>query len=232
MKSQAHFQLFGPAHLLTIGVILLVAVCYVFAARHKRLRHLDRPMSWALAVVLLGNELVFIGGAIGRGLWSHAWGLPFQLCDLAIIAVAYSLIRHRQFIWELAYFWGLGGTLQAVLTPELTVTFPDYIYIKFFLTHGCILVGVIYLSAGRGRPICFRSVKRVWVVTNVYALFIGMFNLLCGTNYLYLCRKPSQPSIMDYLGPWPFYLLGLEIVLVVSLLVYYLPYYAAERLKK
>lgn len=230
MPIQKSFQLFDLTHSITIGIIFLISALYVFIARHKQMRNWTKPMSWVLATVLLVNELIYIGGAISKGLWHYSWGIPLQLCDLAIFAVVFSLFIHRQFIWELAYFWGLGGTLQAVLTPELLVTFPEYIYIKFFLTHGCILVGVIYLSAGLGRPITFQSVKRVWLITNIYALFIGIVNWLAGTNYLYLCHKPSQASLIDHFGPWPFYLFGLEIALIFSLLVYYLPYYIAGRL--
>jgi len=219
------FQTFNPVHLATLAVIFLVALVYVLAARVPRLNKWVKPLTIFLAVVLVGNELLYIGGALAKGLWHYSWGIPLQLCDLAIFAVAYCLFRHKQWVWELAYFWGLGGTLQAVLTPDLRVPFPSYIYFKFFLTHGCILIGVIFLSAGLKRPITFHSVLRVWVITNLYSAFVGLFNWLFGTNYLYLCRKPAQASLIDYLGPWPWYLLGLEAVLIVSLFVYYLPYY-------
>ena len=224
-----NFKLFDPVHLTTIAVILLVALFYVFVARHPKLNRWVKPLSVLLAVVLLGNEIIFIGGAMVKGLWGYTWGLPLQLCDLAIFAVAYSLFRHKQWVWELAYFWGLGGTLQAVLTPDLRVAFPEYIYFKFFLTHGCILAGVIFLSAGLKRPITFHSVVRVWVTTNLYTAFVALFNWLFNTNYLYLCRKPSQPSILDYFGPWPWYILGLEVLLIASLFIYYLPYCLASR---
>lgn len=223
------FKLFGTVHLATIAVILLTALFYVLAVRHPKLSRWGKPLSVFLAVVLLGNEIIFIGGAMVNGLWNYAWGLPLQLCDLAIFAVAYSLFRHKQWVWELAYFWGLGGTLQAVLTPDLKAAFPEYIYFKFFLTHGCILVGVIFLSAGLKRPITFHSVVRVWVITNFYAAFVALFNWFFKANYLYLCRKPSQPSLLDYFGPWPWYIFGMEALLAASLLIYYLPYYPALR---
>lgn len=227
--AEKSFKLFDSAHLATITVILLVALFYVFVARHPKLNRWVKPLSVLLAVVLLGNEIIFIGGAMVNGLWDYTWGLPLQLCDLAIFAVAYSLFRHKQWVWELAYFWGLGGTLQAVLTPDLRVTFPEYIYFKFFLTHGCILAGVIFLSAGLKRIITFHSVIRVWVITNLYTAFVALFNWLFKTNYLYLCRKPSQSSILDYFGPWPWYIPGLEVLLIASLFIYYLPYRLASR---
>jgi len=229
MQRQDNFQIFGSAHLLTIGVILLIAACFVLAARKKEWQPLARPMSWALVLLLLCNELIFLILVITKGIWSYKWGLPLQICDLAIFAVCFSLIKHRQFVWELAYFWGLGGTLQAILTPDLIVTFPDLIYMKFFLTHGCILIGVIYLSVGLGRPIYFSSLKRVWLITHLYALFMGVLNWVFDTNYAYLCAKPSQTSILDYFGAWPNYLLGLEMTFIVSLFIYYLPYYFVKK---
>lgn len=228
-SAEQTFKTFGPTHLATLAAILFVALLYVLIARHPKWNRWVKPLSVSLAVVLLGNEIIFISGAIVKGFWHYSWGLPLQICDLAIFAVAYSLFRYTPWVWELAYFWGLGGTLQAVLTPDLKVAFPDYIYFKFFLTHGCILVGVVFLSAGLKRPITFHSVVRVWVVTNLYTAFVALFNWLFNTNYLYLCRKPSQPSILDYFGPWPWYILGLEVVLIASLLIYYLPYYLASR---
>jgi hypothetical integral membrane protein (TIGR02206 family) len=223
------FLTFGSAHLVTLGLIFGTSVGLVIVARSERGRTYLAPIRYGLAAMLVGNELIYLIGLVATGRWTAAWGLPLQICDLAIFAVAFSLLKHQRFIWEIAYFWGLGGTMQALLTPDLRVTFPDYIFFKFFLTHGLIVIGIIFLAAGLGRPIFLSSLKRVFIATNVYAAFIGVVNWLMGTNYLYLCRKPSQPSIIDVMGPWPVYLLGLEAALVVSLFVYYMPYCLAKK---
>jgi len=225
MQNNSDFTTFNLTHLITLGIIFLFSLIFILLARHDKTKIFIKPIRYTLAAVLIGNELIFISGAIIQGVWSYKWGLPLQLCDLAILAVAFSLIKHNQFIWEIAYFWGLGGTVQALLTPDLRINFLDYIYFKFFITHGCIVIGVIFLAAGIGRPISFQSVKRVFIITNCYAAFIGVFNWLYKTNYLYLCQKPSMPSIIDFMGPWPYYFFGLEVTLIISLLFYYLPYY-------
>lgn len=232
MDNSYTFILFSPMHLVTIGIIFLTAAGLVAIARNKSLQGLVKPVSWTLAMILVGHELVWVIGAIVLGKWHYSWGLPLQLCDLAIFAVALTLIQHRQWIWELAYFWGLGGSLQAVLTPDLRVMFPDYTFIKFFASHGCIVIGVIFLAIGCRRGINFKSVVRVFWITNIYVLCVGIFNGIFGTNYLYLCAKPSQPSILDYLGSGLFYILGLEAIFTVSLLFYYLPFLFIEKFIK
>jgi uncharacterized membrane protein YwaF len=50
-------------------------------------------------------------------------------------------------------------------------------------------------------------------------------NALLGTNYGYLCEPPRNPSLIDYLGPWPWYIGSLVILAVVKFWIYYLPFW-------
>jgi hypothetical integral membrane protein (TIGR02206 family) len=59
----------------------------------------------------------------------------------------------------------------------------------------------------------WRSYRMTIVVTLAWAVFTLVFNFLAGTNYGYLNRKPPVASVLDFLGPWPVYLL-VEITLV------------------
>ena len=88
---------------------------------------------------------------------------------------------------------------------------------------------MVYLAVtGRVAP-RHRSVWRAWLVTNGYAAMAGILNWAWGTNYGYLARKPLQPSLLDHLGPWPLYVVGMEAVALASFYVLYAPFALTRR---
>jgi uncharacterized membrane protein YwaF len=50
------------------------------------------------------------------------------------------------------------------------------------------------------------SVRRMAILCLVYVLVIGALDFALGWNYGYLARKPASSTALDYLGPWPWYL--------------------------
>ena len=83
--------------------------------------------------------------------WKQA--LPFQLCDWAMVAIIVALLTGRERWLEVAYFWGIGGTAQAILTPDLRHAFPDIRFLSFFIAHSGIVVGIAFVMIMRGfRP--------------------------------------------------------------------------------
>lgn len=137
----------------------------------------------------------------------------------------------RRGVSVVAYFWGLSGSLQAILTPDLRQGFPDYWWVKFFLTHCGVVLSVVYLAVTDRVAPTARSVWRVWALTNAYAAIAGLINWGFGTNYGYLARKPMQPSLLDYFGPWPWYILVLEAAALASFFLYYAPFVLAQRFR-
>ncbi|MBF5046647.1 TIGR02206 family membrane protein [Aggregicoccus sp. 17bor-14] len=207
------FTLFGPAHLATLALTVLVTA--VLVLRCRRGHGCPTRALGAVLLTLALTDIVIEGG------WGAGWldVLPLQLCDVALLLACIALLTRRQLAYELTYFWGLAGSLLAMVTPELAAAFPHPRFLAFFALHAGVVVTAVVLTWGVGMRPGRRAVLRVLGWTNLYALFIGAVNQLLGTNYLYLCRKPSTPTLLDAFGPWPWYLLVGEVVALVLFLL-------------
>jgi hypothetical integral membrane protein (TIGR02206 family) len=217
------FHAFNAQHLIILGAIVALGVAIAWAAA------IWQPVSrkWLgrfIGFLLLGYAAVFyIQQWIGRSLcWQYS--LPLELCSLVLIACILCMFWPNPLIAEIAYFWGLGGVLQAIATPDLGWGFPSWEFILFFWGHGATVLAIVYLIASR----CFRprrgSILRMMVALNLYGLIVGAIDAVMGWNYGYLCQKPFVSSLLDFLGPWPWYLLSLELIALVSFFLLDLPW--------
>lgn len=217
------FQPLDAQHLLALGLILALGGLIAWAVAAWT----PPPRKWLghfLGLLLLAYVCTFYIQQAAAHSLSWQYSLPLDLCSLVMIACAITLFRPNPFTAEIAYFWGLGGTLHAVATPDLAYGFPSWEFLFFFWGHGASLLAIVFIIASRSfRPRRGR-VERMMIALNVYALAVGGLNALMGWNYGYLCRKPPVPSLLDFLGPWPWYVLSLEGIAFVSFLLLDLPW--------
>ena len=185
----------------------------------------DLRTRWFVAALLLLQELSLNLWHLSIGDWDAGSTLPLHLCGAGIVLAAFLLINRSYLLYELVYFWGLGGAIQALLTPDIgQYGFPHYRYFQFFVSHGSLIFASLYMTWVAGMRPTHRSIWRVMAITNVYLVVIAIFNYLVDGNYLFICFKPTNGSIIDFMGPWPWYVLVLEVVAAVSFYIYYLPF--------
>lgn len=213
-------------HLVALLVIAAATAILVVAARR-------RPGAWlkVLALVLVADEVswwVFLaagGGEPGQ----RTQPLPLQVCDVAIFIAAGALWTRRPLLVETAYFWGLAGTIQALLTPDLPQHFPTYPYFQYYIAHGGVVAAALVLVVGlRLRPRPWAVVK-VAGLTVVYAAFVGLVDTVTGADYMFLRSKPDSPTLLDALGPWPVYILAAAALAVVLFAILNTPFWRAGR---
>jgi len=175
----------------------------------------------AIAVVLAADAVVFVTFPLVEGTWTVQTSLPLALCDMALIVAAIVCWWPQLSLpMELTYFWGLAGTLQAVITPDLSYGFPQIEFFEFVVGHLGIVIAALYLVVGLRRRPRPGSVVRVLAITVAYTAFVGLFDWRTGSNYMYLAAIPAYPSLLSLLGPWPWYIVsaaGVAIVLLVIL---------------
>jgi len=216
-----HLPLFGPVHLLILASVPAIAVLLSMTAR--RSREFARWTRYTLGSLLALNELAWYAYRLRLEGFRFPEGLPLQLCDLTLWLTVFALFTLNPIAFEIAYFTGIGGSGMALLTPDLWAPLASYPTIYFFLAHGMVVVSllmILWSKQGKPRP---GSPWKVFAALNAYAAAIAVFNAIFKTNYMYLCSKPAGASIIDFLGPWPVYLVGSEAVALAIFWLLWLP---------
>jgi hypothetical integral membrane protein (TIGR02206 family) len=225
MNPEPAFHLFGQAHLVVMILTVTIPVLLGIAIRLTGSRRIDRAVAICLGLLLLTN---YVGYGIYLWtqhlfVWQHA--LPFQLCDWAMFTIIVALLTGWPRWTEVSYFWGIGGTFQAILTPNLQVGFPDIRFISFFVGHCGIVAGVIYLLIARRFRPTLGSVWRTLAWSQLYLVATLAVDYLTNVNYGFLLHKPEAPSILDYLSDHRLlYLLGLESLALLFFAALYAPF--------
>jgi hypothetical integral membrane protein (TIGR02206 family) len=221
-------NLFAVEHFAALAATAVVATLSIREAHAL-------PGGWivlfsrSLAVLILAAYLVENVAIVVRGTWSLEASLPLHLTDVVTVIAALALWSPRPLLFELAYFWGLTASLQAVLTPDLDSTTPSLFVVTYFVTHCGAVVAAVFLAWGRGLVPRRRAVRRVFLATVAFAMVAGLGDLLTGGNYMFLREKPEAASLLDLMGPWPWYILSGAVLAIAMFAVLNLPFRARRR---
>src|SRR5256712_6759006 len=203
--GEGNYSRVSTEHVLPVANLVVVAVVLCVAARRAPGRWID-AVAAVIALTLVVAELSWQPYVVANRTWSAASSLPVQLCDVAGFVAAAALLWRQILLVEVAYFWGLGGTLQAVLTPDLKDHFPSFPYLQFYVTHDLVILAALFLVFGLALQPRPGAVRRTFVLTVVFAIVVGLIDLATGGNYMYLRQVPATGSLLHLIGPWPSYL--------------------------
>ncbi len=227
MSPPAPFYAFGTSHQ---WVLALTAATIVVLAVLRRWS----PKIAAVGEKILGSGLLLtwpasMVGHLLAGDFSADNALPCHFCDVAAISGGIALWTQNRNACEILYFFGLAGTLQGLITPNLKGDFPDMRFFAFFLTHAGVVIAAIHVTTSLGCPPRRGCLPRMVAVTLSYAALAGVVNKVCGTNYGFLCHKPEAASLMDHLGAWPWYIASMVGLCVVFYSILYLPFFLLRK---
>jgi hypothetical integral membrane protein (TIGR02206 family) len=209
----ADFHRLSTLHLAILAASPIIAAALAYLTRRW-------PASAAATRIALGGLL------IADGLTWHLYRyyvqgvhypeiLPLELCDAAFWLTAIALLTLEEHSLDLACYWGIAGSGMALLTPYLRAPLRTYQSLQYFAGHSLLILGVLYLLWSGQAPPRARSWWFAFWVLNVYGALVGVVDYFSGTNFMYLRLKPASTSIFDLLGPWPWYILGADLVALV-----------------
>ncbi|QRG65617.1 TIGR02206 family membrane protein [Brevibacillus choshinensis] len=227
--TTAPFQLFSASHL--ISLLVFFALLGLLCVLRQKLRApiVDPIARWSLAGVLALSEISFHWWHLAMGTWSLRESLPLQLCSVTLILSIFMLATSSYRLFEITFFAGIAGAGIALLTPELFYPFPHFRFFHFFVAHEGIVLACLYMSWVKGYRPTFSSVWKSMLTLNALLLIALPVNRWTGGNYLFVSHKPQQAGLMDFLGPYPWYILSLEGVAFLFFTLLYLPFWYGNR---
>ncbi len=233
VNSAPEFHAYGPAHLAVI--FFTIAMPFVLAAvmRRTKSERAERVILAVISALLVLNYLAYLIFVRSHGVARWQDMLPLQMCDWGMVVVIVAMWRKSQRWFEVAYFWGIGGTLQAVLTPNLRYGFPDLRFFDFFISHCGIIVGVVFLMLIRKYRPYPMSIVRVWLWSELYFVITLIGDWYTDFNYGFLLHKPEAFSVLNFLSDSrPLYLLQMHGLALIFFLVLYAPFAIVDLARK
>jgi hypothetical integral membrane protein (TIGR02206 family) len=207
IKAEPSFVLFSAAHLLVV-IILFILIFLLFFSRKRQ--PLQKKYERLVALSLLLMEFSYHIWMLGTGRWDPGQSLPLELCSISLMIAIILLWTGNRRLYDFVFFAGIGGAIQAIATPVLDIGFPHFRYFHFFYTHFGIILTALYFTWMKGYRPTFMGIVKTMVILNLLLPFIFAANTLFQGNYMFLREKPSTGSLLDFLGPYPWYILSLN----------------------
>lgn len=219
----APFVMFGPPHIIALILVVFANLSLVSLRRARPFAR--KRFRYGLATVLVVNECLWHLWNVTTGQWSVQTTLPLHICSILVWVCAFMLYTENYRLYEYVYFLGIGAATQALLTPDAGIYgFPHFRFFQTMISHGSIVVAAVYMTVVEGFRPYWMSIVRLAVAGNIYMAFVAVVNWLLGSNYMFIARKPDTPSLIDVLGPWPWYVLSLEAIAAAVFLLLYSPF--------
>ena len=208
-----------------IGLILsfLSIFCFIYFFRFSTFKLKDNLLK-ITSIFLLISWLYGHYDAYAKEIWSLKENLPLHLCRISIILALIMSWFPKQWIYEWLLFLSIPSGFHSILTPELTQGYSPYLVFDFYFVHASLIFIPLFLTINKG----MRPRKNGWIRAFLYLqipfLIIFPLNFLLDSNYMFLAEKPTANNPF-LIGEWPFYIIGLEFIILFHLILINLPFY-------
>jgi len=226
-----NFQAYSSEHFWGVFVVSLFGVWFLYMGKYKWNKEQQWKYAKIFTIVLIFTQLFKTLFRIYLGNMDPATDLPLQLCNILPFIMLFALLRKSKMLLSIIFFWILAGTAQANVTPTLENSLPHYEAIRYWMIHVGLPILAVYSFYVLGFRYTFRDVVRSALGLNVVAAIIYPINYFLDANYLYLNAKPPPGTIYDLLGPWPWYIMSLEGVMLILFSIVLIPFWIYHKVR-
>ncbi|MGB3607296.1 MAG: TIGR02206 family membrane protein [Psychroserpens sp.] len=222
-------EILSVEHLLPIIISIVVAVVLITTATRFSSEKKQRTIHY-IALFISVFVIVFHLYHIVFKTYDFKTDLPLYLCSLLGLLVPIYTYYQKYWMFEILLFWIIAGTLQGVITPDISEGFPSFDYFRYWIVHLGLLLVIFYsIFVFKLKP-KLRSVLKSFLALQIYVIAMVIINVALDANYFYLNRKPESASLLDYFGEWPYYIIVGQLIILPLFLIIYAPFYFRRKI--
>lgn len=218
-------------HLIPIVIAVFLSVLIIRYSKNVLSKRLQEKVFHSIAIIISLTVFSYHLYRISLGNYNIKTDLPLYLCSFLGLIIPVFTYYKRQWMYEVLLFWIIGGTLQAIITPDIDVGFPSFAFFRYWIVHLGLILVILYATIVMDFRPTLKSVFKSFFALQVYVIFMVLINHVLDSNYFYLNRKPESASLLDYMGDWPIYILVGQMILIPYFLLIYLPFYLTQKAK-
>ncbi len=232
IPSEMGYPLFGAAHLLSVGVTLLLVIAAMIVIRKKSLRTQRRVMKiipvFMLILEAFKDIFLISVGRFGIGY------LPLHVCSIGIFVF---LLREylpwdkaRKYFGEVAVVLIMPASLAALIFADWTIYYPvlNFINLHSYFWHGLLVLYPLLLYQAKEISPSIKHIHWVIIFLCLVVPLIYLFDKHFGCNYFFVNQPvPGTPLmwLASFMGN-PGYLAGYALLVILVLALVYLIFWS------
>ncbi len=227
------FTPFSMMHVVVAGASVLSMVLAAWLGRRLLRDGREWRLRSAWCVFVLFWQLAATAWWCSPAHFEPAKSLPLHICDLGGFLVPLALWTQHRWLRSLLYFWAIGLSTQALVTPVEDAGIGQVPFWLFWVGHTQIIGSAVYdVVVLRFRP-TFKDYLSATIMTVAYAAIIIPFDVIFEFNYGYLgAVLPEKRTILDAMPPWPWRLLVLAAIMQGAYLAIWLAWPAGRWIRR
>ena len=226
------FVRFSSEHWYSLAFYWIIGLSMMYLGRTRWNQSQQRNYIFYFSLFVAFTQLFKVFARWYLGVFDITRDLPLELCNMMALAMPFVMYYKWRFGWSILFFWICAGTAQAMITPTHVAAFPNYEAIRYWAVHVGLPVMAVYGAVVYGWRVTWKDALYSGIGMNLAALAIYFANLIFGSNYMYLNAKPPGTTLYSILGPWPWYILSLEGVILVLFSALMIPFVILQYSKK
>lgn len=193
LVSDFSLTLFGPIHLLLIA-ITIVSILMIYKYKNKLKKY--KIIKKVIPIILFGNMVIYIVGAILTGIFDINVHLPIHYCYITGFIFMYMLIKEKKSLFNMLYYAIFFCTITVIIFQDPNITYDRYEFILLVISHHFLLISSFYTLYVLEYPVDKKGYKPFFIYTIIVYLAVFIINRILGTDYIFNSSLPL--FIYDY----------------------------------